>query len=170
MPLPVSAYANNLALVPPAAPKGGAARKAAAMPEAHAQLVVKRAVDRANAILDRLEARSAEIAKEQKRLAKRKAIAQAKYERCEDRVITLMQDAGLASCAGIFNSFRLQNAPVALEIVDQSLIPAAFFRTPKAPSAEVDKVALKLALAQNDELDPASFGVRLTSKTSLIRT
>jgi hypothetical protein len=84
-------------------------------------------------------------------------------------VITLMQDAGMATCAGIFHSFRLQNAPVALEIVDAALIPACYMRTPKTPASEVDKIALKTALAQNDELDPAAFGVKLTSKTSLIR-
>jgi hypothetical protein len=168
MSLPNSAYAN-LTLVPDAPKRSVRERKASALADASAESALKRIVERANDVLDALEAREVSLASQIKALQKRKAANAARIERIEDRALTLMQEAGLTTLAGVRCSWRSQPAAAALDIVDETLIPRSYFNTPKTPPATPDKVAIKKALAADDELDPAAWGCKLTSKISLIR-
>jgi hypothetical protein len=163
-----SLYAN-LAVVQPML-KTAVARRAAAVSEASAEARLKRKVEQANTVLNELEKREAAFGAQIKELQRRKNALAGRIEKIEDRALTLMQDAGLATVAGIRCSFRAQPAAPSLVVDDQSLIPAEYLRQPKTPPPEPDKLAIKAALAKNDELDPAAWGVRLSSKISLIRT
>jgi hypothetical protein len=159
----------NLTLVRPPETKGAAERKAAAATEAQAQARLKNVVERTNGVLDRLELRQSSLAAEIKRLTKQKNATAARIERIEDKALTLMHEAGLTQVAGIRCNFRAQQAAAALEVTDETKIPAEYLRQPKTPPPEPDKVAIKKALAEDDEIDPAAWGCRLTSRTSLIR-
>jgi Gp157 protein len=167
MALPAAAY-SNLALFP-ASPKGGAARKLAAVQANDAELTLKRNVERANTLLDRLEAREAAFAAEIKAIQKRKTANAARIAKIEDSILGYMDEAGVQTLAGVRCSMRLQPAAASLVVVDQSLIPAEYLRTPKVPPAEPDKVLIKKALAANEDLDPAAWGCKLVSTISLIR-
>jgi hypothetical protein len=162
-----AAYAN-LTNVQPLL-KSAVARRAIAASEAQAEAALKRTVEKANAVLDRLEAREKSIAGQIKDLDRRKKATARRIERIEDRILTEMLDAQLATVEGLRCSFRAQTAAAALVVDDQSKIPAEFFRQPKTPPAEVDKVLLKAALAQDPDLDPANYGCKLLSKVSLVR-
>lgn len=170
MPIPVAAYSNvGLFAVPaPALKVSGAERKAAAKVERSAEAEVKFQVDRADAILDRLEARAAVFARYVKAYQKRRTAALARYEKIEDEIIAIMEENNVCVLAGVRCSMRLQPAPEALEVLDEALVPNEFMR-PSKTTYSVDKVAVKNALAANDELDPRAWGVKLTSKISLIR-
>ena len=161
---------SNLAVVPSALPKRSAAeRRHEASAARSEETRLKEKIERANTILDRLEARAAAQAAALKDLTKRKAATLAKIERLEDEILTRMEEAGLAQLTGIRCQMRSQPAPAALEIVDESLIPRQYFNAPKTPPATPDKVAIKKALAADDALDPKTWGCKLTSKVSLIR-
>lgn len=161
---------SNIALLPSALPKRSAVeRKRAAAESRNAEAHLKSKIEQANTILDRLEARAAAQAALLKAIAKRKAATLARIERIEDRILQDMEDAGVTELMGIRCKMRSQPAAAALDIVDETLIPRIYFNTPKAPPATVDKVAVKKALAADDELDPKAWGCRLTAKVSLIR-
>ena len=160
----------NIALVAPSALKRSAAdRKLDAVSGRQSETRLKQKVDQANTILDRLEARSAELAQLIKALQKRKAATAAKSERLEDAILTMMDSAGIKTITGLRCSMSSRPSAEALEIQDESLIPRIYFNTPKTPPATPDKVAIKKALGQSEDLDPAVWGCKLTSKVSLIR-
>lgn len=167
MALPAAAY-SNLALFP-AAPKGGAARKAAASGRNDQEAQLKRNVERANSVLDRLEARQSEFAAQLKRLQKRKNATAARIEKIEDTILNYMDDEGLQLLTGIRCTMRAQPAAASLEVFDEKLIPKEYFRQPPAPPSAPDKVAIKAALAANEELAPSDWGCKLVSKISLVR-
>jgi hypothetical protein len=167
MPLPAAAYCN-IALFP-SAPKGGAARKAGAAGRNDQEAQIKRNVERANALLDKLEARQAEFAAELKRLQKRKNATAARIERIEDEILTYMDEQGVELLTGIRCTMRSQPAAAALEILDETKIPKEYFRQPPAPPNAPDKVAIKAALAKLPDMNPDDWGVKLKSKISLIR-
>jgi Gp157 protein len=170
MSLPHSAYANNLTLVSGAPRISALARKAAAVSEAASEATLKRTVERANTVLDSLEAREAGFASEIKALAKRKAATAKRIARIEDRILGEMENAGLTAVEGVRCAWRSQPAAAsALEVLDETLIPLAYMRQPKPPASEPDKVAIKVALAADPTLAPSAWGCRLTTKTSLIR-
>jgi hypothetical protein len=168
MPLPAAAY-SNLALFPPAAPKGGAARRSAAAGRNDQEAQTKRNVERSNAVLDRLEARQAGFAAELKRIQKRKNATAARIERIEDEILTYMEDEKIELLAGIRCTMRAQAAAAALEVTDETLIPQQYMRQPPAPPRSPDKVAIKAALAKLPDMDPGDWGCKLSSKISLIR-
>jgi hypothetical protein len=159
---------SNLTLVHPPL-KGAAERKAAAAEELKAEVRLKRKIDQTSKVLDSLDVRDKAIASAIKQLQRRRADNAARIERIEDAALTLMSEAGLSSVTGFHSSFRAQPAASALEVIDQSKIPAEYLRQPKTPPPEPDKVAIKKALGANDELDPAAWGCKLTSKISLVR-
>jgi hypothetical protein len=170
MPLPVSAYAN-LTLVHSNKPStGAAARKAAAREGNAAEARLKRKVEQANRVLDALEARQERIALEIKHLQRVKAAAAARYEKIEDAVIEYMEDAQVTVLAGIRTKMRTQPTPEALDVYNLKLVPVEYLRQPKTPPKEPDKVALKKAINEAVEFDPATWGCKLTSRTTLVRS
>lgn len=150
--------------------KGAVARKAAAVAEAQTEARLKRKVDQANRVLDALEAREQAIANAIKELNEQRKETSARIARIEDGVIALMDEARVQNVSGNRRSFRLQQSPEALEVVDESMIPREYMRTPKTPPATPDKVAIKKALAADETIAPSMWGCKLTSKTSLVRS
>jgi Siphovirus Gp157 len=137
--------------------------KEIASAEASAERKAKHAVDRAAALLDRLEARSADLAKQIAALQKRKRLADTRAERIEDRVLRHLSKARLDRIDGFSRGFKTRLAPAALSVTDESLIPATYVR--ESVVTAVDKVAVKAALARGEEIS----GVALTQKVSLLR-
>jgi hypothetical protein len=123
----------------------------------------KKAIDRASAVLDRLEARAAACAKQIARLQRRKACALAKAERLSDSIIAYMQRSHLDKADGWHVTFSLRDAPPALVVTDDSKIPPEYVREVLVSS--VDKNAVKHALARGEEIE----GCYLTSKVVLLR-
>lgn len=183
MPIPASAYANVLHLVPkvvppPAAPKKptAIARLAAADVAREAELRLKHKIDQANGILDRLEARGIAQGIELKAIQKRKAATLARIERIEDRVLAEMSKAQLDTASGIRYTFTARGNPASLIIDDLKLIPAIFISTTEETSP--DKVAMKnFLLRQKNETDAdyeertaaLSQAVHLEQTVSLLR-
>jgi hypothetical protein len=170
MALPASLYANipqrGPQLVPAPATKPIAhERKAAAAPERERELRVKQKIDQADRVLDRLEARSAQLAAEINRLQARKAHTTGRRDRVESRILSEMTAAGLERAAG--NSARWTAKPNAQSLVvdDESLIPAEYLRETLASAA--DKIAIKAALARDPDLTIA--GCHLEQSVSLVR-
>lgn len=123
----------------------------------------KKAIDRADAILTRLEARAASYARQIASLQKRKAYALGRAERVSDSIIARMRKASLTRADGFHKTFMLRDAPAALAIDDESLIPREYMR--EKLIAEPMKVEIKAALARGEEI----AGVHLTQKVSLLR-
>jgi hypothetical protein len=123
----------------------------------------KKAIDRASALLDRLEARAASYAKQIAQLQKRKKQAEARYERLEDAIVTRMQKAGVDYAPGFAVEFSTRSAPAAVQIEDASALPPEYLR--EKVISEPDKNAIKQALARGVEIE----GVELTTRLVLIR-
>ena len=145
----------NLTAVPPTL-KTAVARRAAARSEAQAEAHIKTKVEQANGVLDRLEERVKAVAVASKALDQKKRLLARRIERITDAILQEMQDAQLTKVDGIRCSFGAASA-AALEVVDQTKLPAEFLRQPKTPPAEPDKLAIKAALAANDELLPGDW-------------
>lgn len=173
MALPKHLYAN-LALVPDAIPVPARGpvevKRARVSADRETEAHVKRKVDQACRVLDKLEARERIFADFIKEVQRRKALTCAKISRIEDEILTRMQDAGLTTVAGLRNNMRSQPAAEALEVLDENLIPREYMRPPKPAAAAPDKVAIKRALAQLEDVTAADWGCKLTSKISLIRS
>ena len=131
--------------------------------EKAAEFKAKQAIDRASAVLDRLEARTELYSKQMAQLQKRKAAAVARAARIEDSILTRLIAAGLDKASGFHVEFATRNAPAALDVLNESLVPKVYWR--EKVVASIDKNAVKAALAEGIEI----AGVRLTSKVSLIR-
>jgi hypothetical protein len=158
----------NLARFPTLA-KGAAARKAAAATEALAEARLKAKVDQANRVLDALAVRQERFVNRAKDWTQQAKLAAAASARLEDAILRYMDEQGLAQLAGTRTSLRAQPTPAALEVCDATLIPAPYWRQPKTPPREPDKVALKKAIAETADLDPAAWGCRLTTRDTLVR-
>jgi hypothetical protein len=179
MPIPASAYANVLHLVPPAALKKptAPARQAAAELAREAELRLKRKIDQANRVLDRLEARGIEQGIALKALQKRKAATLARIERIEDRALAEMSKASLDKASGIRYTFEARQNAASLLVDHDELVPKEFRRTIPESDAP-DKVAMKAFLqkrtgetdADYEERTAAlSAAVHLEQTVSLIR-
>lgn len=131
--------------------------------ERSAELKRKRDIDRAAELLDRLEARMNALSRSIARLQRTKSIMAARYERIEDRVLTLISEGRLARLDGFQRSFTTRDAPAALAVDHEELVPDEYFR--EKLIREVDKNAVKQALAKGAVI----AGVRLTQKVSLLR-
>jgi hypothetical protein len=145
-------------------------RKTAAAAHRDAETQLKRKVDQADRVLSTLETRVDTLDARIKELQKRKAAALARAERIEDAILTELDARGVNALTGIRVKLRAQPAPAALEVLHVELVPAEFLRAPKAPAPTVDKVALKAALAADEDLLPSAFGCRLTQRTILVRS
>lgn len=164
MPIPASAYAN-LALVPPrpAAKTTTHARQLEAVAERDRELHLKRKIDQANDILDRLEARGVAQGIQLKALQRRKAATLARIERIEDRILGDMLDARLDNLNGLQCSMSLRQNAASLMIDDEALIPEEYVRSVVTTSP--DKLAIKAAIADNIAVP----GCHLEQSVSLIR-
>lgn len=142
------------------------------------EMKLKRDVDRACRILERLEQRLEQLKATEKDLDRRKKRALAKYEWFENAVIAALQSRSLERVDGIERVLRLQAAPPSLEVFDQSRIPAAYMRQPKPQPSQPDKVFIKKILerANADDASKADIaaaaeigGCRLTQGVTLTR-
>jgi hypothetical protein len=157
--IPIHKYANVPAYTPVAKPAPAPAPKA----EREREQRQARKIDQANDVLNALNALSARISVRIRELQRRKAAVEARYERIEDRIISEMQDNGYEKCHGVRIEFALRNAPAALKVTDESLIPDDFKR--ESLIVSVDKTAVKKALVNGAEID----GCELTQKVTLVR-
>ena len=145
-------------------------QRAAARSAALAESQIKAKVEQANRVLDALEAREKALAKAIKALDRQKKATAKRVEKIEDAILSWMEESQLKSVEGLRVTFRAQTAAPALVIDDVSKVPDEYLRQPPIPAKEPDKLAIKAALAANEDLAPEAFGARLVSKVSLIRT
>lgn len=131
--------------------------------EKHQELAGKQAIDRASAVLDRLDARRVAYKSQIAELKKRDELAAARIARLEDEALARMDAAKLTAAAGFHVTFTARTAPAALDVLDESVIPPQYFR--EKLTCAVDKIAIKAALGAGAEI----AGVRLTQKVSLLR-
>ena len=162
MSMSAAAHYANLSLVRPRKPTA-IGRKTEANEQREAESRLKRKIDQAHAVLSKLEARSRRFALQMKELQQRKAAADNRAARIEDRILREMGDAGLEKSAGLRITFSLRPAPLALDVLDEKSIPREYFR--EKLTSSVDKLAIKAALERGEDI----AGVRLTQKVSLIR-
>lgn len=160
MPAP-AAYAN-LQLVRPARPSV-ASLKANANLQRDAETRVKRKVEQAHAILCNLEARSSRLSAQIKELQQRKAAAERRASRIEDRILTRMHEDGLEKLTGLRVTFTMRPAQTSVVVDDVKLIPVCYLR--EKATREPDKVALKQAIERNEDVP----GVHLAQTVSLVR-
>lgn len=135
------------------------------------ELETKKAIDRANEVLDRLEQRvahyDAQIRLLRERyiepLEQRRACAQKKLDRLEDQILQRLSAANLERVDGFSREFQSVSCPKAVQIDNVSLIPTEYLRH----KPEADKVAIKRALERDQDL--VIPGVHLTQKLRLAR-
>ncbi|MGH9344847.1 MAG: siphovirus Gp157 family protein [Bryobacteraceae bacterium] len=129
----------------------------------HGEIAAKQSIDRANAVLDRLEARRAAYKQQIAELRKRDEMAAARIDNIEDQVLTRMEAAKLASAPGFHHTFTARPAPAALDVLDEAAVPDLYKREKTVVS--VDKNAAKAAIARGEDVP----GCRLTQKLILLR-
>jgi chorismate mutase len=154
------------ALVIPGGNQGTTARrrhrsKAEIQTEKLTELRTKKAIDRADAVLTKLEARAKECARQIAGLRKRQAYALARAERIEQAILERMSEAKLSKVDGFEAVLTAKDAPPAVIVEDAALVLAQYIRTTEA----VDKTAVKAALARGVQVP----GVRLEHGTVLQR-
>jgi Siphovirus Gp157 len=164
MPLPKHLF-SNLAVARPACVTPIRAEVKA---ERDREAVLRTKIDRVHRLLSALEARAAACDLAIKQAQARKKAACARAERIEDRVLLLMQDAGLKEVAGRHVTLMSREAGVPKLIVDnEALIPSEYMRQPKPPKPAPDALAIKAALDSDPDL--MIPGVHLAQTVSLIR-
>jgi hypothetical protein len=126
----------------------------------------KQAVDRANILLDRLEDRQAAISGQIAGLQRSKQVCAERAARIEDRLVQELEAWGLTRADGFRTSVVLTPSPASVEVFDASLLPADYWRQPKTPEKQPDKVAIKKALAESKRVP----GARLTQGSTLKRS
>jgi hypothetical protein len=135
------------------------------------ELETKKAIDRASAVLDRLEQRVADydaqlhLIYEQyvKPLEERRTSARRRIESLEDQILGKLLEANLERADGFDRQLQAVACPKAVQLDDLSRLPSEYIRM----KPEADKVAIKRALEQ--DLDLVIPGVRLTQKVRLAR-
>jgi hypothetical protein len=166
MSLPASLYAipqRATHVAPPPAVRGRHIEQIRT--EKMQELRAKKAIDRACALLTRLEARQAQIDAEIAMLQRRKRRAVERFERIGDAVIAELEGAGLQRADGFSTFVGISPSPSAVNVFDAGLLPEAFWRQPKSPAKTPDKIAIKRAL-DNRELVP---GAKLEQGVTLRR-
>jgi Siphovirus Gp157 len=135
------------------------------------EIETKKAIDRANEVLDKLEQRLAHfdaqiqvVRNEYLRpLEQRRACAERRIARLHDQVLAKLSDANLERADGFCREFQAVPCPKAVQVDNLSLLPAEYIRQ----KPEADKIAIKCALERDQAL--AIPGVRLTQKWRLVR-
>ena len=131
----------------------------------------KKAIDRANAVLDRLEQRVADydaqirLVCEQylEPLQQRRASAEHRVDRLKDQILAKLSEANLERADGFCREFQAVSCPKAVQVDNLSLLPNEYLRH----KPEADKVAIKCALERDQDL--VIPGVHLTQKVRLAR-
>ncbi len=132
----------------------------------------KQAIDRANAVFDRLEQRVAHYDAQIRMLCEqylqpleqRRACARRRIDRLEDQILEKLSEANLERVDGFCRAFQAVSCPKAVQVDNLSLIPNEYIRS----KPEADKIAIKRALERDRDL--VIPGVHLTQKLRLIRT
>ena len=103
----------------------------------------------------------AEIARLQALKARRQKIAQG----LRDYILWNMQNAGVERIECPLFCMSLKKNPPAVEVLDESQIPAGYWRTytPKPPEPRIDKPAIAAAIKKGDDVP----GARLVQGTRL---
>ena len=135
------------------------------------ELKTKKAIDRANAVLDRLEQRVAHYDAEIRLLCEqylkpfeqRRACAQRRMDRLEDQILEKLSEANLERVDGFCREFQSVSCPKAVQVDSLTLIPNEYIRH----KPEADKLGIKRALERDRDL--AIPGVHLTQKLRLVR-
>lgn len=133
----------------------------------------KTKIDRAANALDRLEAEIAAIAKQESALKRRKQIKQARLARIENGVIAEMEKASLTKCDGWKRLFTLRPGPPAVQVTDETLIPAEYMHEEiiRRPEKNVIKAALALGFTVTQPAAvPAGFIVGGVPNNTAIKT
>lgn len=144
-------------------PPRGSARKLSLRAQQNEQLRTKRKIDQADRVLSTLEERVSRIDQRMKELKRTKDLMLSRAEKIENGVLSEMQRLRAEQLIG--NQVTLStraNAP-SLQVLDQSKVPAEYIR--EKLIQDVDKVAVKVALARGEEID----GVKLVQSVSLLR-
>lgn len=158
---------SNLALVRPVK-RTAASLKAAASAERDREAHAKRKIDSIAGRLDRLEASAADLTLEMQHLERRKKTLWARAARTEERLIAVIQRAGVKELFGYQRTLeRWENSVATLVVDNDEEIPIEYVRQPKPAKPAPDKVAIKAALEKDPEL--AIAGVHLASTVSLRR-
>lgn len=131
-----------------------------------AELKQKKAIDRANALLDRLQARQERLDAEIAALQRRKRNACERAERIGDRIIAELEAAALTRADGFQTAVLTVPSPAAVDVFDEALLPDAYWRDPKPPKRTPDKVAIKAAIEKKLKVP----GARLVQGVSLRRS
>ncbi len=165
MPLPHRLYAVVSNFPPPEQPPFAKRPLALLQREKLAALKEKKAVDRVNAIRDRLDERMAACQRQITEWERRMKCAADRKRNLEDRAVHEMEARGLTRIDGFGTALSLQPSPPSVDVFDESLLPAGYWRQPKTP-AKPDKVAIKAALTANQKVP----GARLTQGMTLKRS
>ena len=131
-----------------------------------AELTQKKAIDRANALLNRLQARQETYDAEIARLQRCKRHACERVERIEGRIIHELEASGLTRVDGFHTALLTVPSPAAVDVFDPPSLPAEFWRQPKPPAKQPDKPAIKAAIEAKRKVP----GARLVQGVSLRRT
>ena len=120
------------------------------------ELETKKAIDRANVVLDRLEQRVADYEAQirfvcdeyLKPLEQRRASAQQRMDRLEDQILAKLSEAHLERVDGFSREFQMVSCPKAVQVDNLSLITNEYIRH----KPEADKTAIKRALERDQDL------------------
>ena len=135
------------------------------------EIETKKAIDRANEVLDRLEQRLAHYDVQIQLVRKdylqplelRRACAARRIARLEDQILAKLTEANLDRADGFCRELQAVACPKAVQVDNVSLLPAEYIRH----KPEADKVAIKRALERDRDL--VIPGVHLTQKLRLGR-
>jgi hypothetical protein len=162
--IPGELDAKLYAVVAPEAPTPISKRTRKPKPVSDEDIKLKRAIDRAVSVLDRLEARSKEVAREAKALTARRASLDKRYARIEDTIIALMDGASMSFAPGVHRTLTLKPNPVSVVIEDESKLPVEYMRTVPEFQAP-DKIAIRQAIEAETVVD----GAHLAQTMKLVR-
>ena len=93
----------------------------------------KAKIDSTCKVLANYESDEASMKAEEERLAVRRKRFARRRERLESYVLRVMSEAGQTVMEGYLSTLTAKKNPSKLTILDQSLIPAEYFRTPEPP-------------------------------------
>ena len=135
------------------------------------EIETKKAIDRANQVLDKLEQRVAhfdaqiQVVRNEylQPLERGRACAERRIARLEDQILAKLSDANLERADGFCREFQAVPCPKAVQVDSLSLLPAEYIRH----KPEADKIAIKHALERDEGL--VLPGVHLTQKWRLVR-
>jgi hypothetical protein len=161
------AYLSNLARMRPVK-LSAVERKARVNVEREREAHTKRSIDSIAGYLDRLEASAADLTLEIERLQRRRNTICARASRSEERLIAVIQRAGVKELFGYQRTLeRWENSVATLVVDNDEEIPIEYMRQPKPAKPAPNKVAMKAALEKDADL--VIPGVHLANTVNLRR-